>query len=76
MPAYGDYQNEIYFNGLRGVRPKLPVDFRSLEAKAAAALPASVISYVQGGCGDERTQEFNVAAFQRWGLVQIGRAHV
>jgi lactate 2-monooxygenase len=68
MPAYGDYQNEIYFNGLRGVRPKLPVDFKSLEAKAAAALPGSVLSYVQGGCGDERTQEFNAAAFQRWGL--------
>jgi lactate 2-monooxygenase len=69
MPAYGDYQNEIYFNGLRGVKPKLPVDFKSLEAKAAAALPASVLSYVQGGCGDERTQEFNASAFQRWGLI-------
>ena len=69
MPAYGDYQNEIYFNGLRGVKPKLPVDFKSLEARAAVALPASVLSYVQGGCGDERTQEFNAAAFQRWGLI-------
>jgi lactate 2-monooxygenase len=69
MSAYGDYQNEIYFNGLRGIRPKLPVDFKSLEAKAAAALPASVLSYVQGGCGDERTQEFNASAFQRWGLI-------
>ena len=69
MPAYGDYQNEIYLKGLRGVKPKLPVDFKSLEEKAGAALPPSVISYVQGGCGDERTQEFNVAAFQRWGLI-------
>jgi lactate 2-monooxygenase len=69
MPAYGDYQNEIYFNGLRGVKPKLPVDFKSLEARAAATLPASVLSYVQGGCGDERTQEFNASAFQRWGLI-------
>ena len=39
MPAFGDYQNEIYFNGLRGVRPKLPVDFRRIEEKACAALP-------------------------------------
>jgi FMN-dependent dehydrogenase len=69
MSAYGDYQNEIYFNGLRGIRPKLPVDFKSLEAKAAAALPGNVLSYVQGGCGDERTQEFNASAFQRWGLM-------
>lgn len=69
MPAYGDYQNEIYLNGLRGVRPKLPVDFRSLEEKACAALPQSVFSYVRGGCGDERTQELNVSAFGRWGLL-------
>jgi lactate 2-monooxygenase len=69
MPAFGDYQNEIYFNGLRGIRPKLPVDFKSLEAKARAALPQSVISYVEGGCGDEHTQDLNVSAFQRWGLV-------
>ena len=67
--AYGDYQNEIYFAGLRGVRPKLPVDFKSLEARAGAALPPSVLSYVQGGCGDERTQDLNVAAFRRWGLI-------
>jgi lactate 2-monooxygenase len=69
MAAFGDYQNEIYFNGLRGVRPKLPVNFRLLEEKAAAALPQSVISYLQGGCGDEHTQDLNVAAFRRWGLL-------
>jgi lactate 2-monooxygenase len=69
MAAFGDYQNEIYLAGLRGVRPKLPVDFKSLEEKARAALPQSVISYVQGGCGDERTQELNVSAFGRWGLL-------
>jgi lactate 2-monooxygenase len=69
MPSFGDYQNEIYFNGLRGVRPKLPVSFRLLEEEAAAALPPSVLSYVQGGCGDEHTQDVNVTAFQRWGLM-------
>jgi lactate 2-monooxygenase len=69
MPAFGDYQNEIYFNGLRGIRPKVPVNFKLLEERACAALPPSVISYVRGGCGDERTQDFNVAAFDRWGLV-------
>jgi lactate 2-monooxygenase len=68
MAAYGDYQNEIYLNGLRGIRPKLPVDFKSLERAAAAALPQSLISYVQGGCGDEHTQDLNVSAFRRWGL--------
>jgi lactate 2-monooxygenase len=67
--AFGDYQNEIYFNGLRGVRPTLPVDFKSLEQRATAALPPSVLSYVQGGCGDEFTQDHNALAFRRWGLV-------
>jgi lactate 2-monooxygenase len=69
MAAYGDYQNEIYLNGLQGVRPRVPVDFKSLEAKASAALPQNVLSYVQGGCGDEHTQDLNVAAFRRWGLM-------
>ena len=69
MPIFGDYQNEIYFRGVHGVKPKLPVNFRLLEQKARAALPDNVLSYVAGGCGDERTQELNVAAFKRWGLI-------
>ena len=32
-------------------------------------MPQSVLSYVAGGCGDEHTQDFNVAAFDRWGLI-------
>ena len=39
MPAFGDYQNEIYFKGLHGVKPKLPVNFKLLEQKAQAAMP-------------------------------------
>ena len=31
MPHYGDLQNEIYGAGLRGIVPKLPVDFATLE---------------------------------------------
>ena len=70
MPAFGDYQNEIYMNGvLKGVRPRLPVDFRSLETKALQALPDEIVSYVRGGCGDEHTQDNNAAAFRKWGIV-------
>jgi lactate 2-monooxygenase len=68
MRNFGDYQDEIYGNGVRGVLPKLPVDFKHLEERAAAALPESVWSYVKGGCGDEQTQEVNVEAFNHWGL--------
>ena len=67
--AFGDYQNEIYFKGLQGVRPTLPVDFKTLEQRASAALPPSVLSYVQGGCGDEFTQNHNAEAFKHWGLI-------
>ncbi|MET9397123.1 alpha-hydroxy-acid oxidizing protein [Kitasatospora sp. NPDC002965] len=65
---YGDYQNEIYFDGLRGVLPTLPTTYPELEAGAWAALPPAVRSYVAGGAGDEHTQRANVRAFERWGL--------
>jgi len=69
MPGFGDYQFEIYLRGLAGVKPKLPVDFASLEKRAERAMPAGVWSYVAGGCGDEHTQDLNVAAFRKWGLI-------
>ncbi|MEU7580841.1 alpha-hydroxy-acid oxidizing protein [Streptomyces sp. NPDC041068] len=64
-----DYQDEIYLDGLRGVVPKYPMTFAELESRAHAALPPSVISYVAGGAGDERTQNANVTAFDHWGLI-------
>ncbi|WP_033290083.1 alpha-hydroxy-acid oxidizing protein [Amycolatopsis jejuensis] len=69
MPGFGDYQHEIYFAGLAGRVPDLPMSYAELEARAAQALPPSILSYVAGGAGDERTQRGNVEAFERWGLV-------
>ena len=69
MPHYGDYQNLIYGAGLQGVVPRLPVDFATLEARATAAMPPQVLTYVQGGCGDEHTQRANADAFRHWGMV-------
>ena len=69
MAHYGDYQNEIYFAGLQGIVPRVPVDFATLERRATEAMPSFVRDYVQGGCGDEFTQRQNGDAFQRWGLV-------
>ncbi len=69
VQPFGAYQNEIYNAGLRGILPNLPVNFKLLERKAASALPQSIISYVQGGCGDEFTQRQNARAFRRWGLI-------
>jgi lactate 2-monooxygenase len=67
--AFGDYQSELYLDGLRGVMPPLPIDYAGLEAKASAGMAPQVWSYVAGGAGDENTQRANVSAFQRWGLM-------
>lgn len=69
MKHFGQYQDEIYLAGLHGVVPKLPIDIATLEKRAIEAWPETLVSYVQGGCGDERTQDLNVAAFGKWGLV-------
>jgi lactate 2-monooxygenase len=69
IPQYGDYQFDIYFDGMEGRMPKYPVDFAALERTAAEVLPWWVHSYVAGGCGDEGTQRANVDAFSRYGIV-------
>jgi len=69
MTAFGDYQLEIYGAGLQGVLPKFPMAFAELEARAAQALPPSVLSYVAGGAGGEHTQRANVSAFRHWGVM-------
>jgi lactate 2-monooxygenase len=66
---YGDYQFEIYAAGLDGVVPTLPMAYPELEARAARALPPSLVSYVAGGAGTEHTQRANVSAFRHWGLM-------
>jgi isopentenyl diphosphate isomerase/L-lactate dehydrogenase-like FMN-dependent dehydrogenase len=66
---FGDFQLDIYFDGLEGRFPTYPVDFASLERKAEEVLPWWVHSYVAGGCGDEHTQRLNVSAFAKWGIV-------
>jgi lactate 2-monooxygenase len=71
MPSYqyGDFQNEIYINGLNGIVPKYPFDYGSLERAGSEVLPWWVLSYVAGGAGDEQTQRANVEAFKKYGIV-------
>jgi lactate 2-monooxygenase len=66
---FGDFQLEIYLAGLQGMTPSLPMTFSELETRARAALPPDVFSYVAGGAGNEHTQDANVTAFDRIGLV-------
>jgi lactate 2-monooxygenase len=66
---FGDLQNQIYFAGLSGVVPALPMSFTELERRAELAMPPGTWSYVAGGAGDEHTQRSNRTAFDHWGLV-------
>ncbi|WP_433710249.1 alpha-hydroxy-acid oxidizing protein [Nocardia sp. CA-084685] len=66
---YGDFQLEIYRAGTKGHLPRYPVDFHTLEHRAAEMLPEWIPSYVAGGCGNEYTQRANIAAFEKWGLI-------
>src|SRR3954462_1906944 len=66
---YGDFQLELYFGGLSGVRPELPVTAAGMAERARAAMSTETWSYVAGGAGNEFTQDLNVAAFDRYGLV-------
>ncbi|GAA3684486.1 lactate 2-monooxygenase [Nocardioides ginsengisoli] len=67
--SFGDYQLELYLGALGGVLPAHPFDHAELEARALAALPPELRTYVAGGAGDETTQRANVAAFERYAVV-------
>lgn len=69
MANHGDWQFGIYFNGLVGQKPSLPMEYGALERAAEAAMTEEVWSYVAGGAGNEHTQRINVHAFERWGLM-------
>src|SRR3546814_13039550 len=43
--------------------------FAELERRAEAAMSPEIWSYVAGGAGNEHTQDANVTAFERWGLM-------
>jgi len=68
-PQYGDYQWDIYGDGLQGKLPRFPVDYASLERAAVEVLPSWVCSYVGYGAGDGNTQAANIDAFSRYGIV-------
>ncbi|HTO01738.1 MAG TPA: alpha-hydroxy-acid oxidizing protein [Microthrixaceae bacterium] len=69
MSGFADYQIGIYFDALTGTQSPYPMDYATLERKAQAAMSPSLFSYVAGGAGDEATQDINVTAFSKWGLI-------
>jgi lactate 2-monooxygenase len=62
-------QTAIYLRGVSGVKPKVPVDQKRLEAKARRAMSKEAYAYVAAGAGAETTMRGNRAAFDRWRIV-------
>jgi lactate 2-monooxygenase len=56
-------QAEILLDGVRGIRPRVPVNVDDLEAQAKRATSAEAHAYIAGGAGAERTMAANRAAF-------------
>jgi len=62
-------QIEIYVNGIRGRRPRVPADPNELERFARRVLPPEAFAYLAGGAGSEETMRANRAAFERRRIV-------
>lgn len=69
VQPFSHYQNEIYLNGMIGVRPNLPIEPAALESAAAEAMTPEAFGYVAGSAGTESTARANRAAFDRWRIV-------
>ena len=66
---FGDFQLGVYADAVKSVNSRYPFDFRSIERKAAEALPDWGYRYVSAAAGDGRTQQANIDAYSRSGIV-------
>jgi lactate 2-monooxygenase len=69
MANFGDFQSEIYLQGMAGNAPTLPVTFSELERAAHEVMTEEALGYVRGGAGEDRTGRANTAAFDRWRIM-------
>ena len=70
MANYGDYQLQIYLQGmLQGIRPEITTDLARLESQAAGKLPVEAMGYIVPSAGSGATARANQVAFDRWRLV-------
>jgi lactate 2-monooxygenase len=66
---FGNYQFEIYVEGLGGKLPELPTSYAELDAAAREALSPEAYGYVAGGAGEEVSARANREGFDRWRIV-------
>jgi lactate 2-monooxygenase len=64
-----EWQSEIFLRGVRGKRPRVPIDPAALEARAQEVMSREGYSYVAGGAGLESTMRANREAFERRRIV-------
>ncbi|MBK9272103.1 MAG: alpha-hydroxy-acid oxidizing protein [Saprospiraceae bacterium] len=64
-----DRQKEIYTEGAMGHKPKLPIDFKTLEQKASKILSKNAFGYIATGAGQEEGILNNQIAFSSWNIV-------
>jgi len=66
---FGQYQYEIYLEGMTGKTPDFPFELAELERRFEAEVEAIPRDYVSAGAGSEDTMRENLAAFRRWRIV-------
>jgi lactate 2-monooxygenase len=67
--GFNTFQYELYFAGMGGQVPDLPVTYDGLRERAREVLDAKAFAYVEGSAGAERTAAANRDAFGRWRFV-------
>jgi isopentenyl diphosphate isomerase/L-lactate dehydrogenase-like FMN-dependent dehydrogenase len=66
---YGQYQYEIYLEGMSGKTPDFPFELAELERRFEADVDPIPRDYVSAGAGSEDTMRENLEAFRRWRIV-------
>jgi lactate 2-monooxygenase len=67
--GFNTFQYGIYFSGLSGQLPELPVTYERLREDAREVLPREADAYVAGSAGSESTEAANRQAFRAHRLV-------
>ena len=71
MTNFGQFQYEIYLEGLSGKKPDFPFELSELERRFEAEVDPIPRDYVSAGAGSEDTMRENLDAFKRWRIVPM-----